>query len=33
MYSHLKSKKCIMKKQELEIEHLRKELERLKITE
>ena len=33
MYSHLKSKKCIMKKQEMEIEQLRKELERLKITE
>jgi hypothetical protein len=32
MYSHLKSNKCRMKKQELEIEQLRKELERLKIT-
>ena len=33
MYSHLKSKKCIMKKQENEIEQLRKEVERLRITE
>jgi len=29
----LKSKKCIMKKQELEIEQLRKQIEQLKITE
>ena len=33
MYSHLKSKKCIMKRQGLEIEQLRKEIEQLKITE
>ena len=33
MYSHLKSKKCIMKRQELEIEQLRMELEKLKISE
>ncbi len=33
MYSHLKSKKCIMKKQELEIEKLTKQLEQLKLTE
>ena len=30
MYSHLKSKKCIMKKQELEIERLKQELENAK---
>ena len=33
MYSHLKSKKRLMKRQELEIEQLRKEIEKLKITE
>ena len=33
VYSHLKSKKFIMKRQELEIEQLRMELERLKISE
>ena len=33
MYSHLKSKKCLMKRQELEIERLRAELEKLKIAE
>ena len=33
MYSHVKSKKCIMKKQEKEIEQLRKQLEQLNITE
>ena len=33
MYSHLKSKKCLMKRQELEIEQLRKELEQLTVTE
>ena len=33
MYSHLKSKKCIMKRQELEIEKLKQELEALKIIE
>ena len=33
MYSHLKSKKCLMKKQELEIEQLRAQLEKLKISE
>ena len=33
MYSHLKSKTCIMKKQEMEIEQLRKQLEQLNITE
>ena len=32
MYSHLKSKKCLMKRQEAEIEQLRAELEKLKIT-
>ena len=31
MYSHLKSKKCLMKRQELEIEQLKNELEKLKI--
>ena len=30
MYSHLKSKKCIMKRQELEIERLKQELENAK---
>ena len=33
MYSHVKSKKCIMKKQEKEIEQLRKQLEQHNITE
>ena len=33
MYSHLKSKKCLMKRQELEIEQLKNELEKLKIAE
>ena len=33
MYSHLKSKKCLMKRQEQEIEQLRKEIEKLKLTE
>ena len=33
MYSHLKSKKCIMKKQQTEIEQLRKQFEQLKIAE
>ena len=33
MYSHLKSKKCIMKRQELEIEELTQELENAKIIE
>ncbi len=33
MHSHLKSQKCLMKRQELEIEKLRKELEQLIITE
>ena len=33
MYSHLKSNKCLMKRQGLEIEQLRKESEKLKITE
>ena len=33
MYSHLKSKKCLMKGQELEIEQLKNELEKLKIAE
>ena len=33
MYSHVKSKKCIMNKQEKEIEQLRKQLEQLNITE
>ena len=33
MYSHLKSKKCIMKRQEQEIEQLRSQLEKLKLTE
>ena len=33
MYSHLKSKKCQMKRQEMEIEKLRKELAELKISE
>ena len=33
MYSHLKSKKCLMKRQEQEIEQLRSELEKLKLTE
>ena len=30
MCSHLKSKKCLMKRQELEIDNLKKELENLK---
>ena len=30
MYSHLKSKKCIMKRQEFEIERLKQELENAK---
>ncbi len=33
MYSHLKSKKCLMNRQELEIEQIRKEIEKLKTTE
>ena len=33
MYSHLKSKKCLMKRQELEIEQLKNDLEKLKIAE
>ena len=33
MYSHLKSKKCLMKRQELEIEQLREYIEKLKIAE
>ena len=33
MYSHLKSNKCLMKRQELEIEKFRKELEQLRTTE
>ena len=32
MYSHLKPTKCIMKRQEQEIEQLRKELDKLKLT-
>ena len=31
MYSHLKSKKCLMKRQETEIEQFRAELEKLKV--
>ena len=31
MYSHLKSKKCVMKRQELEIERLKMELENFKL--
>ena len=31
MYSHLKSKKCLMKRQEAEIEQLRAEIEKLKL--
>ena len=30
MYSHLKSKKCLMERQELEIEPLNNELEKFK---
>jgi hypothetical protein len=30
MYSHLKSKKCLMKRQEIEIAKLKQELENLK---
>ena len=32
MYSHLKSKKCLMKRQETEIAQLRAELEKLKMS-
>ena len=31
MYSHLKSNKCLMKRQEAEIEQLRAEIEKLKL--
>ncbi len=33
MYSHLKSKKCLMKRQVSEIEQLKNELEKLQIAE